>query len=552
MAATDPFPDASAADPGRADRRFWAGMVGVLAAALLVRCVFFVGLIGSDDLSYIEHAHALAVGRYVLTAHEFALRFGLISPMAAAELALGPGMTAYALPTLAASLASIVLAGLIGRRLGGRGAGWLAAALTAFLPLNAYGATELHADLPMGAWLLGALWLLLRRGILDGPPALVPGAPAGSPAAESAEAARTRETGDRRAAWAAGLLIGVAYLTKLSAFLAVPVFCLLAPGRPRLRRVLLPLAGGAVAVFAAETLFYAAATGDPGFHLNAVRGGHHRADMERVFPDAPAVLYRLFADLPRTLFDPTSGNFPATGGVFLLLAAFLALRGRGGAAGIGLLMRWILAWLILLDFWPVRLWPYLPGQNLAPRVLEPALTPAAIALALMGARAFGDPRRWVRGAVAGILVLSVAGNLVVLSVLRQDARRWRSTTEAAHAFLARQPAEMPVLSDERTVALLRVMDGFRDEDRYRDFSGATPSSARGVFVVVNRLWLNFLRREYGKPPPAEALDPPPTWLPVYTCDPPVRRSLRGALLGRPGPGDSSAANRLTIYWAPGE
>lgn len=512
---------------------FARAMALVLLGALGVRCVFFVGLQGCDDLDYIHHAHALATGTYAPTAHEFALRFGLIVPMAAVEQALGAGPVTYMLPTLAASLASVLLAGLIARRFGGDRAGLLAAALVACLPVNAYAASDIHSDLPMSVWLLLAFWLLLRQGLLD-----------------SADAAP--RPGDARAAALAGLAVGAAYLTKVTAFMGVLAFGALTLGRPRLRRVFPALAAGAALLVAAETLVYAAACGDPLLHVRAVRE-RHGGDMEAEYATSDKVRERLFVELPSKLFDPRAGDFPQLGGLFILLVTFAWAARRMPVPGRGALAVWVVAWLALLDFWPLRLSPFLPGHRLVPRVLEPATTPAAALLALHVEAVLRRAARPGRVAAVSLVALFMVGWLASLFVLQQDGRRWRATTEAVWERLQSERAPdrsaAPVLADERTTALLRVMDGFRAPDRYREYTEDALRAAGGAFIVDNRFWRRRPGRWYHWKDPLTSVSTPPSWEQVLQWDPPLRRSLRAALLGGSPAGIGGEEDRVTVYWA---
>src|SRR5688572_33137294 len=58
-------------------------MVVVFGTALLVRLACFTGLIASDDLGYSGFALRIAQGTYELEPHHYAIRYGLLLPVAA-------------------------------------------------------------------------------------------------------------------------------------------------------------------------------------------------------------------------------------------------------------------------------------------------------------------------------------------------------------------------------------------------------------------------------------------------------------------------------------
>lgn len=118
--------------PGAPERRL--AVVMVLAA--IVRFVFFTGYHGFDDVFYIRRAYALSHADFVLPTSHWAARIGLVGPTALAYLIFGVNLWSTVLFPFICSLMSVVVAALLGRRLLGEEAGWLAALLVAIFPLD--------------------------------------------------------------------------------------------------------------------------------------------------------------------------------------------------------------------------------------------------------------------------------------------------------------------------------------------------------------------------------------------------------------------------------
>jgi len=139
-------------------------VLGVFLVALLVRLVCFTGLIASDDLGYSAFALGIARGTYHLEPHHYAIRYGLLLPVAAFYNLFGAQVwTSVIVPLLSNSIACVVAA-IIARRYGGMPAAWIVGLLLATFPIDVRYATMLVpepvASLPI---LAGALLFLQAR-----------------------------------------------------------------------------------------------------------------------------------------------------------------------------------------------------------------------------------------------------------------------------------------------------------------------------------------------------------------------------------------------------
>ncbi len=333
---------------------------------------------------------------------------------------------------------------------------WLAAAFTALCPLDVFFATEAHTDLPL-AVLTAASVLCHLRG---------------------------RRTGRTLDSLWAGLLLGAAHLVKESAFFGLAALTAVG-GRPRRQDALVP--AGFAAVVLLESGFYAAATGDPLFRINAIRTVQTSV-MEALMTSEISTASRLSGALESMLL-PWGAGFP-----FFGLGWPAAL---GGAAMILVKkeralyspVTWLVATTLLLLFWPITVRPYRPAMMAHPRIFHVALAPMAVLAACLARRLPKLPGRATAGLIA-------AAAIPCAIVVHADGRRY---SEGARRAFERLPAGSPVVSDPRTTGLFRIYDGGRQTRQWLSWNDAAPNQP--YVRVANDRWISLLRSWYGENPP---------------------------------------------------
>jgi hypothetical protein len=447
-------------------RRAWLPALGViLAAALVLRLVFFVGLTGWDDLEYREASARLFAGDPV--PHSlFGLRWGLTLPLGIVQALGGHGEHATALVPLAYSLAGIVLTFALGRWLAGERAGLAAAAVLALVPLDALAASDLHADLPASVFLALAAYLALRAG--------------------ASSRART---------WLAlaGACVAVATLTKESSLAFVLV--LLVWG---IRRRWSPAAGTSVAlgfivVVAVDTAWLRVATGAWLYRLSPAITAPHAAHMRMIAPS-----HAWMADYVAMLLDPRAGHFAELGGVFYLvvLATVAALAVR--AVMLSDVVVWWGTLLAALSLAPLDASFTRPMFVHFARTAQPLLTPFALTIGL-GLAAWRGGRLVPAAFAGGFAVLCAAG----LWATHFDGRQWAAVARQAAPVIERA-ADVPVMTDAITAALLRSL---LSERRAPAVTTAVVSGAAPALVLRDPLFIaSALQHE--RPVAAAVLSPP--------------------------------------------
>ena len=210
-----------------------------LVAAVMVTALFvgWVGFIASDDSLYYAGSLRWLTDPPFAGSDHWSTRFPLTLTFAAVLAMVGQNFVAFGVTAILFYVLLVAVAGRFAAGLAGARAGWIAALLTATLPVVVSHATTVSVDLTEAAALLGGVWLIGTAG---------------------------EDRGGMIRAALGGAFFGVAVLCRETSVLALaalgPLFLL---GRPVSRRVLIACGMGAAAVLLGEALFQYALTGDP-------------------------------------------------------------------------------------------------------------------------------------------------------------------------------------------------------------------------------------------------------------------------------------------------
>ena len=368
-------------------QRAWILPTILAAVALAVRLWCFTGLIASDDVVYAHYARLLATGRYSIEANHMALRFGLLLPVAGAYALFGISEVTTVLVPLLAAVASVVLVFLIARRQFEVNAGVIAALLMASFPLSIRYGSILVPEPVAGLYILAAVWLYLRA----------------------------RESGRLTTATAAGILLGVAYLTRELALFVILAVLIEAVWQRRWR-MFLAVAFGSLVVVLGEQLYFWFATGDPLLRLHAMADHNQR-------PNAMAFLqhraWRFFRVIPHMMLIPSLGfGLHSLAALVLAALASFLLSARRTA----LFILWIAAPLFYLNFGTTSLKTYI-AMPVGDRYLELIYPPLFILSGALLAALLNKKDTHAGMIISGVALLSVSG---VLCGHATRATGWRT------------------------------------------------------------------------------------------------------------------------------
>lgn len=148
-------------------RRDTALLTAIVLFGLFLRCLFFTGFFGSDEVIYVEAAAKIAHGDWSGSDYIGAIRYGVNLPVALSFMLFGFSEFSGNLWSLLTSISEIGLMYIAARAMWGRHAAAGAALCLATLPVHVHYATRLMADAPLALFVslfFISTWFAERRG----------------------------------------------------------------------------------------------------------------------------------------------------------------------------------------------------------------------------------------------------------------------------------------------------------------------------------------------------------------------------------------------------
>jgi hypothetical protein len=388
---------------------------------------------GGDDWHYLEAARCAAAHGLCAPVNHWWARLPLVLPMGWAVAFGGESRFVVGLVPFLYAIAALACFTLLVQRHFGRLAATIAGVLLAALPVAAFSWLQPNVDVPELAWLA-----------------------AGSLALDQAS-----RGGKRRWALAAGLLFGLAILTRPTALVALPILAAMLFVHPPLRRLALPLAIGIAAPLLLEALLYWAWLGDPLLSWRLSLGhaaaatdelpaGFHSARGPLFNPDYIAAWRRPMDIHVHWTVDPILNLLASPAIGFLLIAGLLLLllapprpREPEGRA-----LLWALAGAILY-FGALT---YALAVDPKPRMFLPV---AAAAAAIAGAQTV---RLRERG--RGLIAMLAVGLVLAMALVRiHDEQGVTALEPPARQWVAE--AGGPLTVENRSARFLTLVPGVR-------------------------------------------------------------------------------------------
>lgn len=300
----------------------WA-MTLLLVIAVAIRLVFFRGLFGSDDFTYIVRALEIASGEWTSSNYNGALRYGFNIPAGLFLALFGPNIFAANLFSFLCSLGEVALVGWFARSQWGIRTGLIAAAIITVLPLHVSAASNIHVD-PIVAFFITLSFVLFWF----------------------AEKKRSKQH-----YFLTGLSMGFVFWARELIIVYLAVFLIYALVERRLDWRWMYIFWGGFVLLLGHLLLMLFITGDPfhGFKVYFMQIGR---DFIGGSKETGAFYYLgyLFRDLRHTWILA----YLALGGLVVTWRD----RRSNVASSDRFLLVWLLGMLVIFSFTPISLWPF--------------------------------------------------------------------------------------------------------------------------------------------------------------------------------------------------
>lgn len=525
-------------------------LCGIFVIMLAARLMSFVGLIGSDDLTYNRSAYEVVQGVFSPQLNHQQTRLGLIFPVALIFRLFGIHEISSVTFPLICAIATFWLLVYAGSRYWGVWGGIVAGVLYTFLPIEILQATQLLPDLPAATCLTGSAILL-----------------------EQIET--NHNQAQHSSFWGmlcAGILFGWAYLIKeTSVFFGVFVagyFSYQMAVRKNFCLSWLWYAIGAALMIGLECGYYYRTTGTPWYRYLSVVSGHNVSVFSGQMFHGWALVRRLALDQLQMLFQVQHFSFYFVG----ILAGVVYGVQRWRTPHVGFLLGWFGSLFLLFNFGSTSLTAYMP-LAFFPRFFVALSAPGILILTwyLLEMRFFLDMDKPPMLCPVQVALLIPLGLLALIAVLwpswplmvfgvgmavllaivlsqrlragirkRLPAQYAALVLPVAFCYLSLMPGiyytakgenpfrgltcerelrtglgsplSRPIHTDQRTAAILQYLYQYQQDERILSFEDANVRTVQAAYVIVNWERLFFLERLYAAPIPDLLYHPPASWI----------------------------------------
>ena len=527
---------------------------GIFLLAILVRLICFVGLIGSDDLSYNQNAYKIATGTFTPQPNHQDSRLGIFFPVAGAFKLFGVNELSSILFPFFCFIITFILLVYTTTTYFGKWPGILAGVLYTFLPIEIFHATMLLTDLPSATFIALSGVILFRAD----------------------DSQRKEKSAFHRGLFLflGGLLLGWAYLIKETAvFFGVFVVGYMLSYAWKHKTVHWSWIGfwlGCLTVVGIEAGYYFLTTGEPFFRYVSVQSGHNASIFSGTHFQGFSLLRRLTLDQFWVLFHVPDFSFYY---VFILAGVIYALPNT--KRPLRFFTGWFLTIFLLFNFGSTSVSEYsplllfhrffiilsLPGililswflyemrhffvleeraditrlrlSFLIPFILLVLInifwfsliqTLFLVVLFLLIVLTFSQRLRywWKRQCSPNTLMLTIPLLLLyiilipgIYSTAKGEPPRKGITCEREIRPALGDSLTHTIYTDMRTEEILEYYYDYQYDEQIKDFeeSASTVESWEDAYVIVNRERLFFLQRVHDVPIPEFIREPLPSWQP---------------------------------------
>ena len=438
-------------------RQFYPWIFVVLAVALILRLIFWVGPGQRDDVEYARTAHMILNSEFnPIHGTVFSARTAICFPIAWSWRMFGLGCKTASLYFLGCGLLLVFLGGWLGEKLFGPIEGIIVALLLAFLPIDVVFSTQLMPDLALAAWLALSVSFLVAASI----------------------------HGTLVLFFISGVALGVAALTKefsIASLMFLPFFAFFYGKRVQGNccgvKALICFGTGCSFVLLLQIAYFGN-YGEPlkFFHLilsNATSEKNAVAD--KLF------YYRLLFNLHTSAWQNRWFGYFYYGVVLALLWLFFRRRKNTWIP-----LFWMVAYFIFLQY----IGPWITGRQSVEKA-ERFLIPLGVPASMLIAAALGplfyrrDIKCYLGGGVLVILLISMVSTTILHAypVEMLQIARWRNL-----AYLLERLPSAPIYASGDVRSRIEMYSDFRLNVHFVDFRRKDLRSIKDAWVVVDGDW----------------------------------------------------------------
>ncbi len=415
-------------------------LLAVMALGLCLRCVYFVGIGGFDDISYLVHVAEILDGTFSTEFlfngnFPFRYRVGILFPTAAMFWLTGPSEYSAAIFPMMVSMATIWLAWRAGQLFSPLVA-MLAALLMATLPMAIVSATSLLPTLFTAFFCgLSIVWWIELEGLHQ-------------PRATQRQVSTSLLSMRAVKYFLVGASLGVAYLFRVEAGISGLVFIAFGLFWWKPNRGWFIAALGVALVIGAENVVYHSLHGEWFFRLKMISRGF--AEVAALggtgspIPNAKSPM--VYADA--LFFKPTDMGLHGAAFILAAIASLVAIIKHAPSRP---LLVWFWVWLLYLSFGTWSFDTYVPTTK-NPRYLQNVCLPGVVLLASVMAYLIDQRGKAQLLAMVGLGVV-LCGSLVLVN----PAWVYRYENAAGSRVAAELiRAELSASGDEVSKALIQA------------------------------------------------------------------------------------------------
>lgn len=468
------------------DKIFWL----ILLTAIVVRIILWMGVEGSDFLTYNSFAYKIYIGDFNFdTFGDFRqVRLALFLPVSVLFFLFGVSEITSNMYPFLCSIGLVIITYKLGTILFSKKVGLISMALYSFLPIEVVYSSILLPEMPLGFFIGLSVLLFIK-----------------------VEKEENSVIKPKVLLFFSGLFIGFAFLVKITGIFILGFFLLYFIYKRKFNINYLYILFGFITVLFLEMLSYYYYEGDFLFRYHLMEYANTSVSQDPSLEPAHYArnkigLYRIFLLYPLAMFRPFSLFSLYYYGVFLSIIYFLFKKSKETY----IVLLWLFVVLFGLNFGLSSIKPliFLYAQ---PRYLSMASVPAVLLLGYC----IGNANTNLRKTVTTIFLIALVITSTISLNFQYNHRGRHNVHNSLEIYQFLKGTKKPVFTDQRTKRILMYLNGLKPDYELINFETKINPDALKVasdcYVVINNYRIDKDKRHYLTEFPIEIYTPPKNW-----------------------------------------